>query len=126
MPISMPSAPITVDSHLSTSSDPPPPYTTYPEYNKDIVISLQSDSSSKSSRESSAPSAPSPGPNTPPDNNSSAPSTPGGKPIHINFTNPSDIKIMHDETRTHAERKCTWCWLVASVGNILNKRLPSR
>src|SRR6201996_1929612 len=97
-----------------------------PEYNKNIVISLQSDSSSKSSCESSAPSAPSPGPNTPPDNNSSAPSTPGGKPVHIDFTNPSDIKITHDETRTHAERKCTWCWLVASVGNILNKRLPSR
>src|SRR6201996_6846543 len=103
MPILMPSMPVTVDSHLSTLSDPLPPYTTYPEYNKDRVISLQLDSSSKSSCKSSALSVPSPGPNTPPDNNSSAPSTPGGRPVHIDFTNPSDIKITHNETCTHAE-----------------------
>src|ERR1700761_1822584 len=37
LPISIPSAPVTVDSHLSTSSDPPLSYTTYPE--EDRVMS---------------------------------------------------------------------------------------
>src|ERR1700761_8219455 len=85
MPISIPSAPITVNSHLSTSSDPPPSYTTYPEDDRDRVVSPYSDSSSNSSHESSPPS---PGPKTPPDKDSSAPSTPGGTPVHIDFINP--------------------------------------
>ena len=37
LPISIPSAPVTVDSHLSTSSDPPLSFTTYPE--EDRVMS---------------------------------------------------------------------------------------
>ena|ERR1700761_1559438 len=44
--ISIPSALVTVDSHLSTSSDPPPSYTTYPEDDRDRVVSPYSDSSS--------------------------------------------------------------------------------
>jgi len=39
MHISIPSTPATVDSHLSASSDPPPSYTTYPEYGRDRVVS---------------------------------------------------------------------------------------
>src|ERR1700761_4312890 len=83
--ISIPSALITVDSHLSTSSDPPPSYTICPEDDRDRVVSPYLDSSSNSSRESSPPS---PGPKTPPDEDSSAPSTPGGTPVHIDFINP--------------------------------------
>ena len=49
-PISIPSAPVAVDSHLSASSNPSPSYTTYPE--DDRVVSPHSDSSSESSRES--------------------------------------------------------------------------
>src|ERR1700761_8727631 len=49
-PISIPSAPVAVDSHLPTSSDPPPSYTTYLEDNR--LVSPRSDSSSESSRES--------------------------------------------------------------------------
>src|ERR1700761_6766751 len=114
-PISIPSAPVAVDSHLSTSSDPSPSYTTYPE--DDRVVSPYSDSSSNSSRESSPPS---PGPKTPPDEDSSAPSTPGGKPVHIDFINPSsDIKMKHDEIRIHDERE-RGVGLVVSVGNIQN------
>src|ERR1700761_2721189 len=37
VPISIPSAPIAVDSHLSTSSDPPPSYATHP--GDDSVVS---------------------------------------------------------------------------------------
>src|ERR1700760_527482 len=98
MPISIPSAPVTVDSNLSTSSDPPPSYTTYPEDDRDRVVSPYSDSSSNSSHKSSPPS---PGPKTPSDEDSSAPSTPGGKPVHIDFINPSDIKMKHDEICIH-------------------------
>src|SRR6201996_136320 len=71
MPISIPSRPVTVDSHLSTLSNPPPSYTTYPEDDRDRVVSPYLDSSSNSSRESSPPS---PGPKTPPDKDLSAPS----------------------------------------------------
>src|ERR1700761_3480922 len=46
--ISIPSA-VTVDSHLPTSNNPPPSYTTYLE--DDIVVSSYSDYSSNSSRE---------------------------------------------------------------------------
>jgi hypothetical protein len=49
-----------------------------------------------------------------PDEDSSAPSTPGGKPIHIDFINPLlDIKIKHDEIRIpdERERTCSWCRL---------------
>ena len=85
MPISIPSAPVTIDSHLSTSSNPPPSYTTYPEDERDRVVSPYLGSSSNSSRELSPPS---PGPKTPPHEDSSAPSTPGGTPIHIDCINP--------------------------------------
>ena len=107
MPILIPSAPVTVDCHLSTSSDPSPSYATYPEEDRDGVVSPYSDSSSNSSRKLSPPS---PGPKIPPDKDSSAPSTPGGKPIHIDFTNPSDIKMEHGETCIHAECEHTWGW----------------
>src|ERR1700761_292751 len=69
--MSLPSTPVADASHLSTSSDPPPFYTTYPEDDRDRVVSLYSDSSSNFSRE---PLPPSPGPKTPPDEDSSAPS----------------------------------------------------
>ena len=39
MPVSTPSTPVTVDSHLSTSSDSPPSYTTYPKDDRDSFIS---------------------------------------------------------------------------------------
>src|ERR1700761_7430492 len=55
MPILIPSTPDTVDSHLSTSSDPPPSYTTYPEDERDRVVSPYLGSSSNSSRELSPP-----------------------------------------------------------------------
>src|ERR1700761_7639763 len=61
MPISIPSTPVTVDSHLPTLNNPPPSYTTYPE--DDIIVSSYLDSSSNSSGKSS-PLAPSP--KTPP------------------------------------------------------------
>ena len=61
MPILIPSAAVTVDSHLPTSNNPPPSYTTYPE--DDLVVSSYSDSCSNSSRESSPPS---PSPKAPP------------------------------------------------------------
>src|SRR6201996_1973441 len=113
MPISIPSAPITVDSHLSTSSDPPPSYTTYPEDNGDRVVSPYLDSSSNSSHKSSPPS---PGPKTPPEEYSSAPSTPGGKLMHIDFINPLDIKMKCDEICIHDECKCG-VQLMVSVDN---------
>ena len=101
MPISIPSAPVTVDSHLSTSSDPPPSYTTYPEDDRDRVVSHYSDSSSNSSCDSLPPSL---GPKTPPNEDLSAPLTPGGKPVHIDFINhPSDVETRHDEIRIHDE-----------------------
>ena len=104
MLISIPSAPVTVDSHLSTSSDPPPSYTTYPEEDRYRVVSPYSDSSSNSSHELLPPS---PGPKTPP-KDSSVPSTPGGNPVHIDFINPSDIKMKHDEICIHCEHERTW------------------
>src|ERR1700761_5188254 len=107
MLISIPSAPVTVNSHLSTLSDPPPSYTTYHEEDRDRVVSPYSDSSSNSSRGSSPPL---PGPKTPPKEDLSAPSTPGGNPVHIDFINPSDIKMKHDEIPIHDERKRTWGW----------------
>ena len=104
LPISIPSAPVTVDSHLSTSSDPPLSYTAYPE--EDRVVSPYSDSSPNSSCESSPPS---PAPKTPPDEESRTLSTLGGKPVHIDFINPpSDIKMKHDKIRIHDARECTW------------------
>src|ERR1700761_235878 len=69
--ISISSALVTVDSHLSTSNDLSPSYTTYPEDDIGGVVSPYSDSSSNSSRESSPPS---PGPKTPPNEDLSAPS----------------------------------------------------
>ena len=102
-PILIPSAPVVVNSQLSTSNNPPLPYTTCPE--NDRVVSPYSDSSSNSSCESS-PSSPSP--KTPPDKDFNAPSISGGEPVHINFINPSlDIKMKQDEIRIHAERECT-------------------
>src|SRR6201996_1335321 len=121
-PISIPSALVPVNSHLSTSSDPPPFYTTYPEEDRDRVVSPYSDSSSNSSHESSPPS---PGPKTPPEEDSSAPSTPGGKPVHIDFINPSDIKMTHDEICIHDERECG-VRLVVSVGDIQIEQTSSR
>ena len=50
--ISISSALVTVDSHLSTSNDPQPSYTTYPEDDISGVVSPYSDSSSNSSCES--------------------------------------------------------------------------
>src|SRR6201996_6900248 len=104
MPISTPSAPVTVDSHLSNSSDPPPSCTTYPEDDRDRVVSPYLDSSSNSSRELSPPS---PGPKTPPDEDSSALSTPGGKPVHFDPIDPLDIEMKHNGIRIHYERECT-------------------
>ena len=78
-----------------------------PKDDRDRVVSPYSNSSSNSSRESSPPS---PGPKTPPDEDSSAQSTLGGKPIYIDFINPSDIKMKHDEIHIHDERKHTWGW----------------
>src|ERR1700761_8146579 len=77
IPISIPSAAVTVDSHLPTSNDPPPSYTTYPE--DDIVVSFYSDSSSNSSRESSPLSL---SPKTPPNEDSSTLLIPGSMPVH--------------------------------------------
>src|SRR6201996_3899457 len=105
--LSLPSVPATDDSHLSTLSDPPPSYTTYPEDDRDRVVSPYLNSSSNSSRESLPPS---PGPKTPPDEDSSARSTLGGKPVYIDFINPSDIKMKHDEIRIHDECERTWGW----------------
>src|SRR6201996_4652620 len=102
MPISIPSVPVTVDSHLSTSSDPPPSYTTYPKDDRDRLVSPYSDSSSNSSRKLSPPS---PGPKTPPKEDSSALSTPGGKLVHIDFINPSDTKMKHNEICIHDDNK---------------------
>src|ERR1700761_8950848 len=48
--ISISSALVTVDSHLSTSDDPSPSYTTYPEDDIGGVVSPYLDSSSNSSR----------------------------------------------------------------------------
>src|ERR1700760_2274074 len=67
--VSLPSAPVTDDSHLSTLSDPPPSYTTYPQDDRDRVVSPYLDSSSNSSRVSSPLS---PGPKAPPNEDSSA------------------------------------------------------
>src|ERR1700761_3240145 len=122
MPILIPSTPVTVDSHLSTSSDPTPSYTIYPEEDRDRVVSPYSDSASNSSRKLLPPS---PGLKTPPEEDSSAPSTPGGKPVHIDFINPSDIKMTHDEICIHDECECG-VRLVVSVGNIQNERTSSR
>ena len=70
----------------------PPSYTTYPKEGR--VVSPYSDFSSYSSHKSSPQS---PGPKTPPDEDSRAPSTLGGKPVHIDFINrPLDIKMKHD------------------------------
>ena len=110
--ISIPSAIITDDSHLSTSSDPPPSYTTYPEDDRDRVVSPYSDSSSNSS---CALLPLSPGPKTPLDKDSSAQSTPRSTPVHIDFINhPSDIEMRHDEIPIHDER--------ANTSNIQNER----
>ena len=98
LPILIPSVLVTVNSHFSTLSDPPLSYTTYPEEGR--VASSHSDWSSYSSCESSPPS---PGPKTPPDEDSCAASTLGGEPIHIDFINlRSDIIMMHNV------HKCTW------------------
>src|ERR1700761_1691592 len=92
-PILIPSMLVTVDSHVSTSSDSPPSYATYPEEGR--VVSSYSDWSSYSSRESSPPS---PGPKTLLDKDLCAPSTLGGKPIHIDFIDRrSDIIMKHDK-----------------------------
>jgi hypothetical protein len=121
LPISFTSASVTVDSHLSTSSDPPPSYTTYPEEYR--VVSPYSDSLSNSSRESSPLSL---GPKTPHDEDSSARLTPEGKPVHIDFINTlSDIKMKHDEIHIHDERERTWGWARGVGGNIQNERTPS-
>src|ERR1700761_8596902 len=62
-----------------------PHYSTlHPEDNRGSVVSPYSDSSSNSSRESSPPS---PGRKTPPDEYSSALSTPQGKMVYIDFIN---------------------------------------
>src|ERR1700761_344602 len=48
MPISIPSVPVTGDSHLSTSSDPPSSYTTHPEDDRCRVVAPYLDSSNSS------------------------------------------------------------------------------
>ena len=103
MPILIPSAPVTDNSHLSTSSNPPSSYTTYPEDDRGRVVAPYSDSSN-SSRKSSPLSS---GPKTPPDEDSSVPSAREGKPDHIDFIDPSDIKIEHVEIRIHREHERT-------------------
>src|ERR1700760_1799485 len=114
MPISIPSMPVTVDSNLSTSSNPPPSYTTYPEDDRDRVVSPYPDSSSNSSCELLPLS---PGPKTPPDKDSSAQSTPRSTPVHIDFiTPPADIEMRHDEIPIHDER--------ANTSNIQNEQDP--
>ena len=99
MPILIPSTPVTDDSHLSTLSDPPSSYTTYLEDDRGRVVEPYLDSSN-SSCESSPLSS---GPKTPPDKDSSVPLAPEGKPNHIDFINPLDIKIEHDEICIHCE-----------------------
>jgi len=44
--------------------------------------------------------------------------------VHIDFINPSDIKMKHDEICIHDERECG-VRLVVSVGNIQNEQTPS-
>ena len=95
---------LTVDSHFSTSSDPPPSYTTYPE--EGGVVSSYSNWLSYSSRELLPPS---PSPKTLPDKDSHAPSTLGGKPVHIDFIDRrSDIIMKHDKVLMHNVHRCTW------------------
>src|SRR6201996_348125 len=100
--ISIPSVIITDDSHLSTSSDPPPSYTTYPEDDRDRAVSPYSDSLSNSSCASSPPS---PGPKLHPMKTQVCRR---GKPVHIDFINPSDITMKYNEICIHYER--TWGW----------------
>src|ERR1700761_8245442 len=96
---------VTVDSHLSTSNNPPLSYTTYPQGDRGRVVSSYSNSSSNSSPKSSPPS---PGPKIPPDKDSSAPLTPIDMPVHINFINPLlDIKMKHSEIHIQDERERT-------------------
>ena len=102
--ILIPSAIITDDSHLSTSSDPPPSYTTYPEDDRDRVVSPYSDSSSNSSCTLSPPS---PGPKL---HLTKTRVRRRGNPVHIDFINPSDIEMKHDEICIHRKRECTWGW----------------
>ena len=103
MPISIPSVPTTVDSHFSTSNDPPPSYA-YPEDDRERVVSPYLDSSSNSSGESSPPS---PCLKTPSKNGSSALSALGGKTVHFDPIDPLDIEMKHDGIRIHYERECT-------------------
>src|ERR1700761_3958131 len=96
--LSTPISPLRVIPHYSTL---------HPEDNRGSIVSPYSDSSSNSSHESSPPS---PGRKTPPNEDSSAPSTQGGKPVHIDFINPSYIKMKHDEIRIHDKHERTWGW----------------
>src|ERR1700761_494275 len=89
---------------------------------RDRVVSPYLDSSSNSSHKSSPLS---PRPKTPPEEDSSVPLTPGGKPMHIDFINPSDIKMKHDEICIHDKHECE-VWLMVSVGNIQNEQTSSR
>src|ERR1700761_989342 len=80
--VSLPSAPVTDDSHLSTSSDPPPSYTALASRcHPHLVPKLHPTKTRVRCR---------------------------GKPVHIDFIDPSHITMKHNEVCIH--RECTWGW----------------